>query len=105
VTQRTFSLEQVAEIALPGEWRDPIRWLQRRLRHNQISGYKVGNTWRMTENDVEDLIARHRNSVTAASAIAQTDDQAGISAQSSGLSFIDGLSERSRGRLQNRVAS
>jgi len=58
---KTFSLEEVAAQVLPAEWKDPVGWLQRHLRRGEISGYKLGHTWRMTEADVEALIDRHRN--------------------------------------------
>lgn len=40
---------------------DGVRWLSRRLNGGELSGYRVGRTWRMTREDVADLIERHRN--------------------------------------------
>ncbi len=34
--------------------------LSRSLSRGELSGYRVGRTWRMTREDVEDLIERHR---------------------------------------------
>lgn len=61
MTAPTYSLAEVAALALPPEWKDPELWLKRRLRRGDITGYKVGHTWRMREQDVEDLIARYLN--------------------------------------------
>jgi hypothetical protein len=38
-----------------------VPWLARRLNRGEVTGYRVGRTWRMTHGDVEDLIERHRN--------------------------------------------
>lgn len=58
----TYSLEQVAAMVLPADWKDAERWLGRKLQRNEISGYKVSRgVWRMTHADVEDFIARHRS--------------------------------------------
>lgn len=48
-------------MVLPEDWKRPELWLARRLRRGEISGYKVGHQWRMTQADVDDLIGRHRN--------------------------------------------
>lgn len=48
-------------MALPREWKNPELWLMRRLRRGEITGYKVGHTWLMRQQDVDDLIARHLN--------------------------------------------
>ncbi|BBZ09830.1 helix-turn-helix domain-containing protein [Mycobacterium branderi] len=63
---KTYSLAEVAAMVLPPEWKDSERWLQRRLRRGLIGGYKVGHTWRMTQDDVDDLIAKHRNTTVRA---------------------------------------
>lgn len=56
----TYSLSDVAKMVLPPEMTDGVRWLSRRLNRGELSGYRVGRTWRMTREDVEDLIERHR---------------------------------------------
>ncbi|MEZ0052100.1 hypothetical protein ABIA30_003112 [Mycobacterium sp. MAA66] len=93
---KTYSLPEVAEVALPAEWTDSIRWLARRLNRGELSGYRVGRTWRMTEDDVAYLIASHRNAlrpvVPEASPEPVTD--AGVD------SFWDSLSPRSRARYR-----
>jgi hypothetical protein len=81
---RTYSLAEVAAKALPPEWKDPELWLKRRLRRGDITGYKVGHTWRMREQDIDDLIARHLNTVPAAPAAC----------------IIDGLTARGARRLR-----
>jgi hypothetical protein len=40
---------------------DGVRWLSRRLKNGELSGYRVGRTWRTTREDVADLIERQRN--------------------------------------------
>jgi hypothetical protein len=57
---KTYSLAEVAELILP-DMADGVRWLSRRLNNGELSGYRVGRTWRMTREDVTDLIERHRN--------------------------------------------
>jgi hypothetical protein len=58
---RTYSLQQVADAYLPPDWKNPIRWLQERLRRGEITGYKLGHTWRMAQEDVDAMLARYRN--------------------------------------------
>ena len=90
---QTYSLAEVAAVYLPAEWTDGVRWLSRRIRAGEISAYKVGRSWRMTEDDVSEFVARRRNSprepVMAPAVSAVTP-----------RSIIDGLSERSRARLK-----
>jgi hypothetical protein len=57
---KTYSLAEVAEMILP-DMADSVRWLSRRLNNGELSGYRVGRTWRMTREDVAGLIERHRN--------------------------------------------
>ena len=38
-----------------------VRWLSNRLNRCELSGYRVGRTWRMTREDVADVVERHRN--------------------------------------------
>ncbi|MEH3141165.1 MAG: hypothetical protein PGN37_13490 [Mycobacterium kyogaense] len=58
---KTYSLEEVAAMVLPQDLKNPVLWLKRRLTSGGASGYKIGRTWRMTHEDVVDLITRHRN--------------------------------------------
>lgn len=62
---RTYSLAEVAAAYLPTDWQRPVLWLQRRLRRGEISGYKVGHDWRMTEADVEAFVAKYHNATKA----------------------------------------
>jgi hypothetical protein len=55
---KTFSLEEVAAMVLPPDMTNGVRWLSHRLNRGELSGYRVGRTWRMTHADVEDLIER-----------------------------------------------
>ncbi|MCU8691046.1 helix-turn-helix domain-containing protein [Mycobacteroides abscessus] len=85
----TYSLTEVAAMVLPKNWKEPVRWLRRHLVSGEVSGYKVGHDWRMTSEDVADLVARRRNSA-----------QAAATAPAPPVSIIDGLSARSRRRIQ-----
>ena len=58
---KTYSLAEVAEMVLPPDMTNGVRWLSHRLNRGELSGYRVGRSWRMTCADVEDLIERHRN--------------------------------------------
>ncbi|WP_133053087.1 helix-turn-helix domain-containing protein [Mycolicibacter minnesotensis] len=58
---KTYSLAEVAALVLP-EMASGERWLAERLRSGKVRGYKIGRAWRMTHEDIEDLITRHRNS-------------------------------------------
>lgn len=58
---KTYSLEEVAAMVLPPEMKNGRLWLRRRIRSGEVRGYKAGRSWRMTHQDVEDLIASHRN--------------------------------------------
>lgn len=48
-------------MVLPANLKSPVRWLSARLANGTLAGYRIGRTWRMTHEDVEDLITRHRN--------------------------------------------
>ena len=58
---KTYSLDEVAAMVLPSEMKNGPRWLAERLNRGDLSGYRVGRTWRMTHRDIEDLIDRFRN--------------------------------------------
>jgi hypothetical protein len=68
---RTYSLQQVADTYLPPEWKRPVLWLQRRLKSGDITGYKLSRSapWRMTQADVDAMVARYRNSAPAATPV------------------------------------
>jgi hypothetical protein len=93
---KTFSLAEVAGMVLPPEWTDSVRWLARRLNRGEISGYRVGHVWRMTEQQVEDMIDRY--STTATNPVRQPNP---VHSPTTGapLRVVDGLSQRSRRRL------
>jgi hypothetical protein len=57
---RTYSLPEVAKMILP-DMTSGVRWLSNRLNRGELSGYRVRRTWRMTREDVADVIERHRN--------------------------------------------
>jgi hypothetical protein len=58
---KTYSLAEVAEMVLPPDMTNGVRWLAHRLNCGEVTEYRVGRTWQMTRGDVEDLIERHRN--------------------------------------------
>ncbi|OBJ43094.1 hypothetical protein A5621_00780 [Mycobacterium colombiense] len=60
---KTYSLDEVAAMVLPPEMKNGVLWLRRRIRSGEARAYKAGRSWRMTHEDVEDLIARLRNNV------------------------------------------
>lgn len=91
---RTFSLAEVAAMALPPEWTDGERWLARRLNRDEIHGYKVGRVWRMTAADVTAMIDRYSNTVKTAP---QGVHDAGHPVDR----VVDGLSARSRRGLRS----
>jgi hypothetical protein len=93
---KTFSLADVADMVLPPEWTDSVRWLARRLNRGEISGYRVGHVWRMTEQQVEDMIDRY--STTATNPVHQPNP---VHSPTTGapMRLVDGLSPRSRRRL------
>ncbi|UVO12850.1 hypothetical protein NM962_01375 [Mycobacterium sp. SVM_VP21] len=53
---KTYSLAEVAEMILPPEYKCPELWLVRRLNRGQIKGYRVGKTWRMTEEHLQQSV-------------------------------------------------
>lgn len=57
---KTYPLAEVAKMILP-DVADGVRWLSRRLNRGDLSGYRVGRAWRMTREDVVDLIERRRS--------------------------------------------
>jgi hypothetical protein len=57
---KTYSLAEVAEMIL-ADMADGVRGLSHRLKNGELSGYRVGRTWRMTREDVADVIERQRN--------------------------------------------
>lgn len=59
---RTHSLESVAEqLGLADEMKNPVVWLQRRIRRGDASARKFGHHWRMTDQDVADLLESLKN--------------------------------------------
>lgn len=93
MTEQTYSLGEVAQAHLPAEWTDAIRWLTRRLNSGQLTGYRVGRTWRMRERHVQYLLDKYSN------------DGGEVGRMPTPVvretkSVLDGLSQRSRNRLR-----
>lgn len=76
---KTYSLAEVAGMVLPPDLNDPEGWLARYLRAGKIGGYKIGRRWRMTHQDVEDLITSCR---TRADAAVADENRRGLSRRS-----------------------
>jgi hypothetical protein len=55
---KTYSLEEVAVMILPPDIGNAVRWLGKQIRSGRAPAYKAGRSWRMTQQDVEDFIAR-----------------------------------------------
>ena len=90
---KTYALEEVAAMIMPSD-DDPaatLRWLVNQIRTGRASAYKVRRQWRMTHEDVEDLIGRNRNPTPAK--------------KQSGIEQPQGQSAASRNRRQPTTAS
>lgn len=88
----TYSLAEVAETHLPPEWKDAERWLARRLNRKELHGVRFGRVWRMRDTDIDYMLGRYSNE----NAVAQPHAAEAAPV----LSVADGLSARSRRRLQ-----
>lgn len=100
---KTFSLPEVADMALPDEWTDGARWLARRIRRGEISGYRCGHKLRMTEDQVKDMIARYTEGAAPTAGPQQQPIAVHRAQDERPMRVVDGLSARSRRRL-NRSA-
>lgn len=93
--KRSYSLAEVTAAHLPEDWTDGERWLRRRLNSGELTGFRVGRVWRMTDSDIEHLLSRGRKAQPLA-----VRGPAEVSDSSEGLSFWEGLSEGSRRRIK-----
>jgi hypothetical protein len=62
------SIEAAAAEICGDSVKHPVAWVMRRIRTGQIRAYKVGHTWRMSEQDIKDAIASLYNTGNTASA-------------------------------------
>ncbi len=93
----SYSVEEVAAQHLPAEWKDGVRWLKRRLASGEIPGKLISRgVWRMTDADIAAWLQTRDQ---PAAPLAPADDGGGMPA-----SIVDGLSRRSRRRVQAVVA-
>lgn len=53
MTEKTYSLEEAAQIIRGSAKKSDRDWLMLRLRSGRLPGFKAGNRWRMTQADVE----------------------------------------------------
>lgn len=88
---KSYSLAEVAEQVLPKHWTDSERWLRRRLNAGDLTGYRVGREWLMTDADIEGLVRRYRNAEPAKD----------LEPAPEPISFAAGLSAQSRRRLRS----
>jgi hypothetical protein len=99
-------MHTLAEVAtmlrLSEQVKDPERWLKRRLNSRELRGVRVGREWRMTDDHVRFLVKKY-----------STDDQVPepeppaepVAPVPEVGSIVDGLSPRSRRRLQSGGAA
>lgn len=92
MTERTYSLAEVAAEHLPAHWKNPQRWLIERLNRRELRGVRFGRTWRMRERDVQYLLDRYAND----GKVNSQPKPAAVEA----TCIADGLSARSRRRIQ-----
>jgi excisionase family DNA binding protein len=53
----SYSIEAAAAEICGDSVKHPVEWVMRRIRTGQIRAYKVGHTWRMRREDIDDAIA------------------------------------------------
>lgn len=97
VARKGHTLAEVAEAYLPPEWVDGARWLSRRLNAGKLTGYKCGRTWMMRDSDIEFMLDTLSNEDKI------TEPQSGPkpeSTETTGISFAEALSPRSRAQLK-----
>ncbi|KLO25870.1 hypothetical protein ABW16_21370 [Mycolicibacter heraklionensis] len=97
---KTYSLAEVASIALPEEWTDGVRWLARRLNRGEIRGYRVGRVWRMTQEHL-DWLLEHFSNDTQALKVAPGSPKL----LPGPIAVVDGLSPRGRARRRSSDAA
>lgn len=88
MTVETFSLAEVADMALPRHWKHPERWLRERLNRGEIAWCHVGRDSRLTREQLDALIAKYTNVAAPVAAPEPVVDPSAL-----------GLSSRSRRRL------
>jgi hypothetical protein len=89
MSETTYSLAEVADMHMPAEIKNPVRWLNIRLARGELHGIRFsnrgpGSTWRMRESDIDYMLNRYSNNNT----------------QPEPVTVADGLSARSRQRLR-----
>ncbi|WP_006246435.1 hypothetical protein [Mycolicibacterium tusciae] len=53
---RTYSLEEVADMICGDEMRDPVLWVKRRIRKGAFRAIKVGRSYRMTSEQLDEAL-------------------------------------------------
>jgi len=53
----TYSLQQVVDAGNAPS----VRWLQTQIRAGNVGASKIGRSWRMTDDDIDDMLATFRN--------------------------------------------
>lgn len=91
MAEKTYSLQEVADMHLPPQWTDGVRWLQRRIAKGELRGVRFGRSgWRMRDSDIDYMLNHYSNS-----------GQRVDTPQPRAASVADGLSSRSRRRLRS----
>jgi len=57
----TYSLDEVVAAGNAPS----VQWLQRQVRSGRVTACKIGRHWRMTEQDIADMLEARRNTATA----------------------------------------
>jgi hypothetical protein len=98
-----YSLAEVSALLRLGEQvKDPERWLSRRLNSRELRGVRVGRLWRMTDDHIRFLLKKYSNDALVPEPEPEP-EPVPLAPQPHVVAIVDGLSPRSRRRLQ-RVA-
>ncbi|OBK92610.1 hypothetical protein A5646_03265 [Mycobacterium sp. 1245499.0] len=98
--RKTHALAVVAAEYLPAEWKDPVRWLSARLNSGELHGIKFGRYWRMSDADIDYMLAKYSNTNGNTAAAPEKPAVDDIEP----MSIVAGISQRSQRRVK-RLAS
>jgi hypothetical protein len=92
-----YTLAEVSSMLRLGEQvKDPERWLRRRLNSSELRGVRVGRAWWMTEDHIQFLVTKYSNDQQ----VPEPTPAEPVAPEPEVGSIVDGLSARSRRRLQ-----
>jgi hypothetical protein len=107
---KTYSLAEVAAQHLPTMWKDPERWLSRRIARNELRGIRSaptlrgpGSGWAMRESDIQYLLQYIEYHYTNDGLVPEIPDRTPAEPPKppEPVTVADGLSARSRRRLRS----